>query len=134
MDDRDRHAAGMAMRRQVLGDAYVDAQMQSTDDFNRSLQDLVARHCWGEVWTRHTLPLAVRSLVTIAMLTALDRPDELRIHVRGALNNGCTVHEIEETILHAAIYCGVPAALGACRVAQAELLSQAAVTSETNHH
>lgn len=130
MDDDSRHAAGMAMRRRVLGAAYVDGQVENTDDFSRSLQDLVVRYCWGEVWSRPAIPPGVRSLVTVAILTALDRPDELRIHVRGALNNGCTPDEIEETILHAAVYCGVPAALSACRVAQDVLRADAAATGD----
>lgn len=131
MDDTARHTAGMAVRRRVLGSAYVDRQIEHTDEFTGALQDLVVRYCWGEVWQRPELSPATRSLITVAMLTALDRPDELRIHVQGALNNGCSQDEIRETLLQTAIYCGVPAALAANRVAKDVLRGQAPAPGDT---
>ncbi|KND39089.1 MULTISPECIES: carboxymuconolactone decarboxylase family protein [Streptomyces] len=118
MDTTDRLAAGDAMRRQVLGDEHVNRSRANASPFSRPLQDLVTEYCWGAVWTRPGLEPATRSLLNIGMLTALGKPDELRLHVRGALNNGCTVEQIQEVLLQAAIYCGVPAALEASRAAQ----------------
>jgi 4-carboxymuconolactone decarboxylase len=108
---------GLAVRREVLGADYVDQSMQSADEFTGPLQRLITEYCWGEIWTRDDLPRATRSLVNIAMMTALNRPHELRLHVRGALTNGCTVNEIRGVLLQTAVYCGVPAALDAFRVA-----------------
>jgi len=102
----------------VLVDAYVDRSLASVDDFTRDLQELVTEYCWGRVWTREELPRATRSLLNLAMMTALNRPHELAIHVRGALANGVSRVEIREVLLQAAIYCGVPAALDAFRVAR----------------
>jgi 4-carboxymuconolactone decarboxylase len=113
--------AGDRVRREVLGDAHVDRSRDNATDFSRPLQDLVTEYCWGAIWTRPGLPLATRSLLNIAMLTALGKPDELRLHVRGAIQNGCTVQEIQEVLLQTAVYCGVPAALEASRNAQAVL-------------
>ncbi|GHE46991.1 4-carboxymuconolactone decarboxylase [Streptomyces capitiformicae] len=118
MDTTDRLAAGDAMRRQVLGDEHVNRSRANASPFSRPLQDLVTEYCWGAVWTRPGLEPATRSLLNIGMLTALGKPDELRLHVRGALNNGCAVEQIQEVLLQAAIYCGVPAALEASRAAQ----------------
>jgi 4-carboxymuconolactone decarboxylase len=134
MTDNTLHSSGMAMRRRVLGSAYVDGQVQRTNEFTRSLQDLVVRYCWGEVWNRPAITPRQRSLLTVSMLIALDRPDELRIHVRGALNNGCTVDELEETLIQAAIYCGVPAALGACRVVQDVLQHDSESSDDQANH
>jgi 4-carboxymuconolactone decarboxylase len=106
------------MRRQVLGDAHVDRSRANATPFGRPLQDLVTEYCWGAIWTRPGLELATRSMLNIAMLTALGKTAELRLHVRGALNNGCTVEQIQEILLQAAVYCGVPAALEASRAAQ----------------
>lgn len=122
---------GMAVRRQVLGDTYVDASLAKADDFTLPLQALVTQYCWGTVWTRPGLPRQTRSLVNIGMLTALGRIDELAAHVRGAIHNGCSREEIQEVLLQTAIYCGVPAALEATRAAQAVLQSlDAAATTE----
>ena len=110
MDDRDRHKQGMALRRAVLGDAHVDRSVASTNDFNRDFLDLISRYAWGEIWTRPGLPRSTRSLIVIATMVALNRTEELRMHIRAAFNNGVTREEIKEVLLQAAIYCGVPAA------------------------
>lgn len=120
------YEAGLAVRRAVLGDEYVDRALRESDEFMAPFQRLVTEYCWGDVWTRDDLPRATRSLLNIAMLTALNRPDELRLHVRGALNNGCTREEIRGVLLQAAIYCGVPAALSAFKVARDVLATDTA--------
>jgi len=109
---------GLRLRREVLGAEYVDRALQSADDFNRPFQELVTEYCWGAIWSRPGLSRPTRSLITLAMLTALNRPHELELHIRGALNNGVSREEIREVFLQAAIYCGVPAALDAFRVAR----------------
>lgn len=116
MDERDRYEQGMAVRRAVLGDAHVDRALAARTPFTEELQELITRHAWGEVWTRPGLPRHTRSLLTMAMLIALHRDEELRLHVRGALANGVTVEEMKELILQVAIYCGVPAAHSASRL------------------
>ncbi len=108
---------GMAVRRAVLGDAYVDRSLASVDDFTRDLQELVTEYCWGAVWTRPGLERKMRSLLNLAMLTALGRLHEVETHVRGALNNGVTKAELQEIFLHASVYCGFPAAVDAFRTA-----------------
>jgi 4-carboxymuconolactone decarboxylase len=110
--------AGLKVRREVLGAEYVDASIAQADDFNRPLQELVTEYCWGAVWTRPGLSRKTRSLINLAMLTALNRPHEVELHLRGALNNGCTKEEIMEVLLQTAIYCGVPAAVDSCRLAR----------------
>jgi 4-carboxymuconolactone decarboxylase len=122
--DTKRFEDGLAVRREVLGAAYVDKALAAADDFTRPLQELVTEYCWGAVWTRPGLPRRTRSLVNLAMLTALNRPAELKLHVRGALQNGCTRDEIMEVLLQAAIYCGVPAAMESFRSAR-EVLAEA---------
>jgi 3-oxoadipate enol-lactonase/4-carboxymuconolactone decarboxylase len=112
----DRYAKGLAVRRAVLGDAYVDRALAGRTDFTAEFQEFITRYAWGEIWTRPGLPRATRSLLTIGMLVAMHREEELRLHVRGALRNGATLAEIKEVLLHAAIYCGVPAANSAFRV------------------
>jgi alkylhydroperoxidase/carboxymuconolactone decarboxylase family protein YurZ len=96
--------------------------MKQRTPLTEPLQDLITRYAWGEVWSRSGLPRATRSLVTVAMLVALNRPEELRLHLRGALRNGATPEQLREVLLHAAVYCGVPAAVGAFRIA-AEVLA-----------
>ena len=118
MDDRDRHKQGMALRRAVLGDAHVDRSVASTNDFNRDFLDLISRYAWGEIWTRPGLPRSTRSLIVIATMVALNRTEELRMHIRAAFNNGVTREEIKEVLLQAAIYCGVPAANSAFHAAE----------------
>jgi 4-carboxymuconolactone decarboxylase len=116
--DRNRYEKGLAVRREVLGASYVDEAIAKADELTRPLQDLVTEYCWGEIWTRPGLPRKTRSLINLAMLTALNRPHEVRLHVRGALNNGCTREEIMEVLLQTAIYCGVPAAIDSVRIAR----------------
>ena len=108
---------GLAVRRAVLGAEYVDKSIASADDFNRPMQELVTEYCWGEIWNRPGLDRKTRSIINLAMLTALNRPHEIKLHVLGALNNGLTKEEISEVFLQTAIYCGVPAAIDSFRVA-----------------
>lgn len=119
----DTFDKGLKMRKAVLGEDYVNKSIASADDFNLPLQELVTSYCWGEVWTRPELPPRTRSLINLAMLTALNRPHELKLHLRGAINNGCSVEEIREVLLQTAIYCGVPAAIDAFRSAR-EVLTE----------
>lgn len=105
------------VRREVMGDAFVDRAVQNTTDFTRPLQDFINQHAWGSVWEREGLTRRERSLITLGALTALRASGELRGHVRGAYNNGCSAEEIREALLHCAVYAGVPAASEATRVA-----------------
>ncbi|MDH5426288.1 MAG: carboxymuconolactone decarboxylase family protein [Gammaproteobacteria bacterium] len=114
----DKYTAGMAVRREVLGDEYVDKAISAATDFSRPLQDLVTENCWGEVWTNDVIPKKTRSLITLAMLAALKAPAEIKVHVLGALRNGCTVEEIQQVLLQSAVYCGVPAGIEAFRAAR----------------
>ncbi|GAX90121.1 4-carboxymuconolactone decarboxylase [Effusibacillus lacus] len=116
--NNERFEAGLEVRRAVLGADYVDNSIRNADDFTISLQHLVTEYCWGEVWTRPGLSKKARSMINIAMLTALNRPHELKLHLRGALRNGVTKDEIKEILLQTAIYCGVPAAVDSFRIAQ----------------
>jgi 4-carboxymuconolactone decarboxylase len=109
---------GLKTRREVLGAAYVDKAIANADEFNRDMQELVTQYCWGDVWNRPGLDKKTRSIINLAMLTALNRPHELKLHVRGALNNGLTKDEIKEVFLQTAIYCGVPAAIDSFRNAK----------------
>ena len=109
---------GLQIRREVLGAEHVDASLSKADDFNRPLQELVTEYCWGAVWGRPGLDRKTRSLINLAMLTALNRPHEVKLHVRGALRNGCSRSDIMEVLLQAAIYCGVPAAIDSSRAAK----------------
>lgn len=118
MEEHERYQKGMTVRRAVLGDAHVERSLAHKDAFNDEFQDLITRYAWGEVWTRPGLPRHTRSLLTLAMMVALNRPDELRLHVRAAFNNGVTKDEIKEVLLQAAIYCGVPAANSAFHLAE----------------
>jgi 4-carboxymuconolactone decarboxylase len=119
MDDQEeRHAAGMAVRRAVLGDAHVDRAEARKTELTSEFQDMITRYAWGEIWTRPGLPRHTRSLMTICMMVALNREEELKLHLRAASNNGVTRDEIKEALLQAAIYCGVPAANSAFALAQ----------------
>jgi 4-carboxymuconolactone decarboxylase len=109
---------GIAMRRKVLGDAHVDRSMGNVSEFARPVQDLVTEFCWGAVWGRDGLDLRTRSLLNLVMLTALNRMHEFGVHVRGAVNNGCSRDHIREALLQTAVYCGAPAALESFRVAE----------------
>lgn len=109
---------GLQTRREVLGEEYVNNSLQAADDFNRPIQELVTQYCWGDVWNRPGLDKRTRSFINLSMLTALNRPHEIKLHVRGAINNGLTKEEIMEVFLQTAIYCGVPASLDSFRVAR----------------
>jgi 4-carboxymuconolactone decarboxylase len=117
MDDRERREIGNKIRREVLGDAHVDRAKAHETKFNTEFQDLITRYAWGEIWDRPGISRKTRSMVTISMLVALNRTEELRLHLRAALNNGVTQEEIREVLLHSAIYCGVPAANSAFHTA-----------------
>jgi 4-carboxymuconolactone decarboxylase len=116
--NKEIHDKGLAIRREVLGAQYVDNAIKGADDFNRPFQEFITEYCWGAVWGRPGLPKKTRSIINLAMLTALGKPQELKIHVQGALRNGCTKEEIMEVLLQTAIYCGVPAAVDAFRTAR----------------
>ena len=118
MNDDDRHDAGMKVRRAVLGDAHVDRTLKNRNDFNEEYQDFITRYAWGEIWTRPGLPRHTRSLIMLALMVALNRGDEFKMHVRAAFNNGVTRDEIKEVLLQCAIYAGVPAANSAFHMAQ----------------
>jgi len=118
MDERERYDKGMTVRRAVLGDAHVDRAKSRISPFNSEFQELITRYAWGEVWTRPGLPRHTRSLLTLAMMVALNRPDEFKLHVRAAFANGVTRDDIKEVLLQAAIYCGVPAANASFHMAE----------------
>lgn len=115
---QDRFDAGLKTRREVLGAGYVDKAVAATDDFNCEFQELLNTYCWNDIWNRPGLPRKSRSMLNLAMLTALGKAPELKLHIRGALNNGVTRDEIKEVFLQAAVYCGVPAAVEAFRCAR----------------
>jgi 4-carboxymuconolactone decarboxylase len=116
--NKELYDKGLKNRREVLGAEYVDNAIKSADDFTRPLQELVTEYCWGAIWDRPGLDRRTRSIVNLAMITALNRPHELKLHVVGALNNGLTKAEIMEILLQTAIYCGLPASIDAFRVAR----------------
>ena len=118
MDERERREAGMQMRRRVLGDEHVNRAEAATNELDVEFQDLITRYAWGEIWTRSGLPPNTRSLLTIALMVALNRGEELRLHLRAAANNGVSAEEIQEVLMHCAIYCGVPAANAAFHAAK----------------
>ena len=117
----ERYDEGRRVRAEVLGEEHVERSLANASEFNRPIQELVTEYCWGVIWARPGLGRRERSLVNLGMLTALNRSHELAVHVRGALRNGCTPEEIQEVLLQAAIYCGVPAAMEAFRVAEAAI-------------
>lgn len=119
MDEKERYAAGMQVRRAVLGDAHVDRSLEKLAPFNEEFQEMITRHAWGDIWTRPGLPRHTRSLITIAMLIGMNREGELRLHLRAARNNGVTREEIKEVIMQSAIYCGIPAANATFHLAEA---------------
>ena len=118
MNERERHNKGMRVRKQVLGKAHVERAETRKNSFNEPFQDLITRYAWGEIWSRPGLPKKTRSLITIAMMVALNRTEELRLHLRATVNTGVTRAEIQEVLLQTAIYCGVPAANHAFQVAE----------------
>ena len=123
----DLFERGLTLRREVLGAEYVDKSLQSANDFMMAFQRITTEWCWGYAWTRPGLDRKTRSLLNLAMLTALNRSPEIKLHVRGALNNGVTVDEIKEVLVHATIYCGIPAGLDAFKVANEVLKEVGAV-------
>lgn len=128
MDEQDKdrqYQDGLRMRKQVMGEEFVDKAFAGATEFTMPLQDFITRNAWGTVWCRDGLDLKTRSLITVSMLTALGRAHELKGHLRGALNNGATPEELREVLLHAAVYCGAPLAVEAFRVAQ-EVVADAA--------
>ncbi|MCX5495614.1 carboxymuconolactone decarboxylase family protein [Kaistia dalseonensis] len=118
---------GLALRRQVLGAEYVDRSLSNANDFMMAFQRITTEWCWGYAWSRDTLDLKTRSMLNLAMLTALNRAAEIRLHVRGAINNGVTAEEIREVLLHATIYCGIPAGLDAFKAANEVLVEMAVI-------
>ena len=118
MDERKRYNEGMKARRSVLGDAHVDRTLKNRTTFNEPFQELITRYAWGEIWSRPGLPKKTRSLLTLGMLVALNRNEEFRMHVKAALSIGVSRDEIQELLLQAAIYCGVPAANAAFHLAE----------------
>ena len=121
---KERFDAGLKTRREVLGAKYVDAAMAGVDDFNREFTDLLNTYCWNDIWNRPGLPRKTRSVLNLGMLVALGKEHELKLHIRGALTNGLTKHEIKEVLLQTAIYCGVPAAVVAFRAAKEVFASE----------
>lgn len=122
---------GLRNRRRVLGDDYVDRALAGTDAFNEEFQQILTEYCWGKVWGRPTLTDRERSLINLAMISALNRATEFKAHVRGALRNGCTAAEIRDTLLQVAIYCGVPAGVEAFRLAREVLDAEGVEPSES---
>ena len=116
--DKATFDRGLEIRKSVLGKEFVEKSFASADDFNRPMQELVTEYCWGAVWGREELPRKIRSMLNLCMLSALNRPHELKTHVKGALRNGLTKDEIREVFLQVAIYCGVPAAVDSFRIAR----------------
>lgn len=119
--DGTRFEQGLVIRRAVLGADHVDRSLANVSDFSRTIQELVTEYVWGTVWSRPGLDRRERSIVNLAMLTALNRQHELAVHVQGALRNGCTEEEIREVLLQTAVYCGVPAGLDAFRTAESAI-------------
>jgi 4-carboxymuconolactone decarboxylase len=131
MDDSKRYQKGMKVRRAVLGDEHVDRSIAAATDFNREFQDFITRNAWGEIWTRPGLPRHTRSLLTLAMMVALNRGEEFRLHIKAAFNNGVTREQIKEVLLQSAVYCGVPAANSAFHMA-AEVFREMESAPKTN--
>ena len=121
---------GMKLRREVLGDEYVDRSLAGVDDFNREFQQMVTEHAWGTIWARPGLSKKQRSLLNLAMLAALNRPEEFELHFRGALRNGCTLEELKETLLQIAVYCGMPAGVASFRIAKKVLAEHSSKSAD----
>ena len=116
--DKELLARGLETRKEVLGKDYVEQALKNADDFNRPFQEFISEYCWGAIWTREGLPRKTRSLLNLAMLTALNKPHELKLHIRAALTNGVTREEMQEVFMQAAVYCGVPAGVESFRLAR----------------
>lgn len=129
-DENEMFKKGLAVRREVLGPDYVDGSMAKADDFMMAFQQITTEWCWGYAWTRPGLDRRSRSMLNLAMLTALNRPAEIKLHVKGALNNGLTTEEIKEILLHATVYCGIPAGLDAFKAAHEVLKAEGALESK----
>lgn len=127
MVESEMFVNGLQVRRSVLGAEYVDGSLAKADDFMMAFQRITTEWCWGYVWTRDGLDRKTRSMLNLAMLTALGKPAELRLHVKGALTNGVTVEEIKEVLLHATVYCGIPAGLDAFKAAHEVLAKEGAL-------
>jgi 4-carboxymuconolactone decarboxylase len=125
--DKGLFDKGLQVRRDVLGAEYVDASMATADDFMMAFQNMTTEWCWGYAWSREGLERKTRSMLNLAILTALGKPAELRLHVKGALTNGVTAEEIKEILLHATVYCGIPAGLEAFKAAHEALLAEGAL-------
>jgi 4-carboxymuconolactone decarboxylase len=117
-DEKGLYERGLKVRREVLGAEYVDKSVANADDFQRHFQEYVTKHCWGAVWTRPGLPRKTRSMLNLAMLAALGRSNELKLHLKGAVNNGVTKEEMAEILLQVGVYCGAPAALEGFKLAK----------------
>jgi 4-carboxymuconolactone decarboxylase len=128
--DQKTFERGREIRSSVLGKEFVDNAFKTADDFNRPLQELVTEYCWGAIWGREELPRKTRSMLNLAMISALNRPHELKAHIKGALANGVTKVEIREVLLQVAIYCGVPAAVDSFRIARETFAEQDAAKSK----
>ncbi|MGJ4892388.1 carboxymuconolactone decarboxylase family protein [Bradyrhizobium sp. HKCCYLS3077] len=126
-DETELFEKGLKVRREVLGASYVDGSLAKADDFMMAFQHITTEMCWGYAWTRPGLDRRTRSIVNLAMLTALSKPSELKLHVKGALTNGVTVDEIKEILLHATVYCGIPAGLEAFKAAHEVLIAEGAI-------
>src|SRR5215510_11071912 len=122
--DKAMYDRGLSVRKAVLGNDYVETQLKNADDFNRPLQDLLTEYCWGAIWGREGLPRKTRSMLNLALLCALNRPHELRMHLQGAFRNGVTIQEVQEIFMQVAVYVGVPAAVDAFRVAREVIAEQ----------
>jgi 4-carboxymuconolactone decarboxylase len=118
MSESDAYKKGLAMRKRVLGEKYVEESLAQADEFTAPLQEYLTEHAWGAVWVREGLSLKMRSMLNLAILTATNRPAELKLHLKGALNNGVTKEEIREIFLHCGAYCGAPAALDSFKIAK----------------
>lgn len=116
--NKELYEQGLQVRRAVVGESYVDASLKGADEFSMPMQELVTQYCWGDVWSRPGLDRRSRSLLNLGMIAALNKPDELAIHIRGAINNGITKDEIKEAFLQVAIYCGMPAGLSSFKIAR----------------
>jgi 4-carboxymuconolactone decarboxylase len=121
MDERERYQSGLQVRREVLGNAHVDRTLKKRNAFNEAFQEFLTRYAWGEIWTRPGLPRRTRSMLTVAMLVALGRDEELRMHIQAAIRNGVSREELQEVLMHTAVYCGLPAANAAFRIAEEAL-------------
>lgn len=130
MDENATFKAGLAVRKQVLGDDYVNNSLANADDFTEPLQQYLTEHAWGAVWVREGLSRKTRSMLNLAILTAINRPNELKLHIRGAINNGVTKEEMREIFLHCGVYCGAPAALDSFKLAQQVFKEDAAKAAQ----